>query len=214
MRCKCLPIIRSIALLIAATVLVTGCDEEKPLALVAFIDASASSQRYMPAYERLLLQQTQRLFTADSLSVFRVSQQVTRVYYGPPISKSLRSTFKTYFQVEPNERGTAMGTAFTQALIEARQAEEQGYRPILLFLGDLADEQVSGQGNLDLKTLPTLAQQLPPECYLICAFSEPRYTERVRLVLQPTLKKRLILINPEVASSPAGLRQIREALRR
>jgi len=200
--------------LVASALLASGCAGEKPVALLTFWDASASSQAYLKPCEQLLRQETRRLFPQDSLGLYRVSEDVACVYSGPALGNSLKSTFETYFLARPEERGTAMGRAFDMATRDSQEAQRQGYRPVILFLGDLADERVSGGGNIDWTTLPLLAEQLPPESRVICVYSEPRFAERLRQTLQPVLRERLIFINPELAASPGGMRLLRQAIGR
>lgn len=213
MTVKCSPRLGALILL-ASALLATGCEGQRPVALLTFWDASASSQIYQQQCEKLLRQETRRLFPQDSLGLYRVSQEVACVYSGPALGNSLKTTLETYFLVRPEERGTAMGTALEMATRDSLEAQRQGYRPVLLFLGDLADERVEGGGNIDWTTLPLLAQQLPPDSQLVCVYSEPRFADRLRQTLHPVLKERLVLINPELAASPGGVRLLRKAIGR
>ncbi len=192
----------------------TGCEGPRPVALLAFWDASASSLPFQKECQEIIPQQTRRLLPKDSLSLYRVAQTVTTVHAGPALGNSLKSTFRTYFQVDPKERGTSMGMAFRLASRDAHQLATAGYRPVILFLGDLADERGPGTENIDWESLPRLAAELPPETKIVCMFSEPHFTERLTSSLLPILKDRLILINPELARSTGGRRLLRDAIGR
>lgn len=196
------------------SLLATACQGSQPVALLAFWDASASSQPHQAACQRLIEQQTRRLIPSDSIGLYRVSQEVLNVYSGPPLGKSLKPTLERYFRLNPAERGTALGTAFELAIQEAQLAHANGYRPVLLFLGDMAGEAVPNRASFDWDALSDLAEGLPLESSIIIAFGEPRFTETMRRALRPVLGERLLLINPQLASSPGGARLVWQAIGR
>lgn len=198
----------------AALLLVPACQGSQPVALLAFWDASASSQPYQANSQHLIEYQIRRLIPADSIGLYRVSQDVLNIYSGPPLGKSLKPSLEGYFRLNPAERGTALGPAFELAIKEAQVAHRHGFRPVLLFLGDMAAEAVPDRRPYDWSALSTLVEGLPPESSIICAFSEPRFTETMRQSLRPVLGERLLLLNPQLASSPAGARLISRAIGR
>lgn len=203
---------RAIALLV--TMSVAGCEGPQPITMITFWDASASSLPYQKKCQKLVPEQTRRFLPRDSLALYRVAQRVTSVYSGKALGKSLESTYRTYFKVDTKERGTSLGTAFRLAIRDTRQAIAKGRRPVLLFLGDLADEKGPGTENIDWQKLPRLVAELPPETRFIFVYSEPRFTEHLETSLRPILQDRLTVITPALAETTGGRRLLRDAIGR
>lgn len=145
-----------------------------PVRVVAFLDASSSSARLRPRMAGFLEDFVGRLDRhIDKLVVYRMAATVGLIYSGEAWrGPALRDNLAAYIK-EPPRTGTSYGAALARAIEEARAAKAEKRRPVVLMLGDGADEPGPGAVNLDPRRIPTQVKALGPEALLCFVFVDP-----------------------------------------
>ncbi len=109
----------------------------------------------------------------DKLVVYRMAATVGLIYSGEAWrGPALRDNLSSYIK-EPARRGTSYGTALERAAQEARSAAAEKRRPVILVLGDAADEPGPGVVNIDTGKLPGIVERLGPDAILAFVFVTP-----------------------------------------
>ncbi|MBM3275357.1 MAG: VWA domain-containing protein [Candidatus Sericytochromatia bacterium] len=146
----------------------------EPVRVVAFLDASSSSVRLRPQMTAFLEDFVGRLDRhLDKLVVYRLAATVGLIYSGEAWrGPALRNNLAAYIK-EPARKGTSYGAALERAAQEARGAEAEKRRPVILLLGDAADEPGPGCKNIDRKALPGLVRKMGESAILAFVFADP-----------------------------------------
>ncbi len=138
----------------------------------------------------------------DKLVVYRMAATVGLIYSGQAWrGPALRDNLAAYIK-EPARTGTSYGAAIARAAEEARSAHAEKRRPVVLLLGDAADEPGPGVVNLDPRKIPAQVEALGPEALLAFVFVDPtdRFNEKFgafQTAFGPSYDERLQFSTPE-----------------
>lgn len=152
----------------------TGCERPEPVRVVAFMDASESSRDLRPKMTAFLEDFVGRLDRhLDKLVVYRLANRIDIIYAGEAWrGPALRNNLAAYIK-EPAAMGTSYGLALERAIEEVGYAEAEKRRPVVLFLGDAADEPGPGCVNIDPAKLPEAVKMLGPRTLMAFVFVNP-----------------------------------------
>lgn len=186
-----------------------------PITTIFFLDSSASSAPHREAAINSVMLLTQDLQRSiDHISVYRLNDKVHNLYAGDPIKKDLRRVLNNYLHSPQDRNGTAYGTALLRGLDEAKLAKQRGDHVALFILGDMADEPVKDERNLDNKVLDTVAKDFPRDGVLAFLYAEPTYSDRVYARLQPVLGPNFRTLTPQTSQNMQVVREIYHLLGR
>lgn len=181
----------------------------EPVRVVAFLDASASSVHLRAKMTAFLEDFVGRLDRhLDKLIVYRMAATVGLIYSGEAWrGPSLRDNLAAYIK-EPARTGTSYGAALERAAQESRSAAAEKRRPVILLLGDAADEPGPGVVNIDRKKLPGLVESMGADAMLAFVFVDPtdRFSETFTAfqnAFGPGYDERLQFSTPESESRHA-----------
>lgn len=186
---------------------ITACSslqtDFKPVSVIFVIDSSASNQKNLAQEKSFIKRFVSFLDPSDKISIIKTSETVYLIYQGKPnrpipISKSMDK----FTQLEPNEKGTAYGKAIDRALNLAKQENKNGFRPVIVVIGDLEDEYVK-EGNLNWDTIAVEIKKLKavaPETTFAFFFAHPQKLDNINQKLTDILNNNL-LIAPETATN-------------
>lgn len=200
----------------ALVALLSGCEEPKPVSLIALLDSSASFEPRRNESLAIVRSVSERLEPQiDKVIAFRVAGEVYWLYDNErPGGKKLMEALGEYVKVATNDRGTAYGTALERGLKEARDVSGKVGRSAVVILGDGADERSSKGANIDWATLPQRFEKFPQNANLFFLFVAPQAGDRFRETLKPVLGERLHLFTPESTNDGTAKRKILDYLER
>lgn len=181
-----------------------GCGKPpEPVRVVAFLDASASSMALRPKMKGFLEDFVGRLDRhRDKLVVYRLANNAGLVYSGEAWrGPALRNNLEAYIK-EPAAAGTSYGLAFERAIEEVAVAKAEGRIPVVLMLGDAADEPGPGCINIAPERIPEYVSGLGSTTLLSFVFANPtdRFSDTFRAfqsAIGPDADERLQFSTPE-----------------
>ncbi len=190
--------------------------EFKPVAAVFLLDISASNRNLLAQQEQTILKISKRLDSEDHALIYVVTEDTYSVYNGNPHKLvAMRESMKKRGAFDEKSFGTAYGLALKKAVGDALRYKQDGYKPVIVVLGDLENEgDITKQINWN--TLPkNIKKTLDyiPDLTLAFLYAHPQKLDDVRHTLLPVIKEKNLIIASEENVDQA-VRKILEAVGR
>ncbi len=188
----------------------------QPVATIFLLDTSASNKNLQHQQEQTILKVCKRLDSEDHAIIYVVTEDAYNIYNGKPNKLvAMKKAMETRGTYNTKSWGTAYGVALYKAVGDALRFKEEGYRPVIVFLGDMENEgDIKKQINWN--TLPKNIKntlKYIPDFTLAFLYAHPQKLDEIRQTLLPVLKeKQLIMASEE--NVDAAVRKILETVGR
>lgn len=188
----------------------------QPVATIFLLDTSASNKNLQHKQEQTILKVCKRLDSEDHAIIYVVTEDAYNIYNGKPNKLvAMKKAMETRGGYDTKNWGTAYGLALYKAVGDALRFKEEGYRPVIVFLGDMENEgDIKKQINWN--TLPKNIKntlKYIPDFTLAFLYAHPQKLDEIRQTLLPVLKeKQLIMASEE--NVDAAVRKILETVGR
>ncbi len=188
----------------------------QPVATIFLLDTSASNKSLQHQQEQTILKICKRLDSEDHALIYAVTEDAYNIYNGKPNKLvAMKKTMETRGGYDDKNWGTAYGLALYKAVGDALRFKEEGYRPVIIFLGDMENEG-DIRKQINWNTLPKNIQgtlKYIPDFTMAFLFAHPQKLDEIRQTLLPVLKeKQLIMASEE--NVDAAVRKILETVGR
>ena len=173
-------------------------DDFHKAAVIFVIDSSVSNQKNLPEELKYIKSLCAILDPEDAIKVLKVSSESYLIFEGNPsdttgIVKAVES-----FTNNKKDNRTSYGEGIKKALGYCLTMQQEGYRPSVIVIGDLANEGILSK-QLNWETLPQNVknvQKYAPELAMMFVFAPPKKLDLVKTKLSPVLgETRLVIAN-------------------
>lgn len=190
--------------------------EFKPVSAIFLLDISASNRNLLSQQEQTILKISKRLDSEDHALIYIVTEDTYSVYNGNPHKLvAMRESMKKRGAFDSKSFGTAYGLALKKAIGDALRYKQDGYKPVIIVLGDLENEGAITK-QINWSTLPKNIQntlKYIPDLTLAFLYAHPQKLDDVRHTLLPVIKEKNLIIASEENVDQA-VRKILEAVGR
>lgn len=174
--------------------------EFKPNGVIFVLDISNSDRNIRQLEEKTILKICKKLDFEDKSKIYVLNEDVFLVYNEAPNNRgAIKNTFAQYSKFDKNSTGAAYGLALKKAVNDALILKKQGYKPSIVFLGDLENKgALDKQINWDrLNKNISNTMKYIPDLSFVFLFAHPQKLESSRERLKNVVPDNQLFVAPE-----------------